>query len=157
MTSHEHWMRLAIEEALRSGEDIPVGALIVKNGEVIAASHNRREKDKSPFAHAEMLAMAKAAEALGRRRLSGCTLYVTLEPCPMCAGAIIMACVDRVVFGAFDSAYGCCGSLYALPMDKRFTHRAEVIGGVLEAESEALLKAFFKARRQDHDHAELLR
>lgn len=147
MTRHEQWMRLALEAALQSGEDIPVGAVMVKDNELIASAHNRREQDKAPFAHAEILVMEQAADVLKTRRLNGCTLYVTLEPCPMCAGAIIMAGIDCVVFGAFDSAYGCCGSLYALPMDKRFSHRAEVIGGILAQESGKLLEAFFSARR----------
>ena len=147
MVKHEFWMRRALEEAALSGEDIPVGAIVVKDDRLIAAAHNRREQDEAPFAHAEMLAMEQAARVLGTRRLNGCTLYVTLEPCPMCAGAIIMAGVDRVVFGAFDSAYGCCGSLYALPMDSRFNNRAEVIGGVLDEEAGRLLHVFFAARR----------
>lgn len=147
MVKHEFWMRRALEEAALSGEDIPVGAIVVKEDRLIAAAHNRREQDAAPFAHAEMLAMEQAARVLGTRRLNGCTLYVTLEPCPMCAGAIIMAGIDRVVFGAFDSAYGCCGSLYALPMDSRFNNRAEVIGGVLDKEAGRLLHVFFAARR----------
>lgn len=147
MVKHEFWMRRALEEAALSGEDIPVGAIVVKDDRLIAAAHNRRELEAAPFAHAEMLAMEQAARVLGTRRLNGCTLYVTLEPCPMCAGAIIMAGVDRVVFGAFDSAYGCCGSLYALPMDSRFNNRAEVIGGVLDEEAGRLLHVFFAARR----------
>ena len=150
MVKHESWMRRALEEAVLSGEDIPVGALVVKDDRLIAAAHNRREKDEAPFAHAEMLAMEQAANALGTRRLKGCTLYVTLEPCPMCAGAVIMAGIDRIIFGAFDSAYGCCGSLYALPMDSRFSHQAEVIGGVLEEEAGRLLNDFFAARRPGH-------
>lgn len=150
MVKHESWMRRALEEAVLSGEDIPVGAVVVMDDRLIAAAHNRREKDEAPFAHAEMLAMEQAANALGTRRLKGCTLYVTLEPCPMCAGAVIMAGIDRIVFGAFDSAYGCCGSLYALPMDSRFSHRAEVIGGVLEEEAGQLLNDFFAARRPGH-------
>ena len=147
MVKHEFWMHRALEEAALSGEDIPVGAIVVKDDRLIAAAHNRREQDEAPFAHAEMLAMEQAARVLGTRRLNGCTLYVTLEPCPMCAGAIIMAGVDRVVFGAFDSAYRCCGSLYALPMDSRFNNRAEVIGGVLDEEAGRLLHNFFAARR----------
>ena len=150
MVKHESWMRRALEEAVLSGEDIPVGAVVVMDDCLIAAAHNRREKDEAPFAHAEMLAMEQAANALGTRRLKGCTLYVTLEPCPMCAGAVIMAGIDRIIFGAFDSAYGCCGSLYALPMDSRFSHQAEVIGGVLEEEAGRLLNDFFAARRPGH-------
>lgn len=144
---HAFWMRRALELAARAGEDVPVGAVVVKDDTLIAAAVNRRESDEAPFAHAELIAMQQAAERLCTRRLSGCTLYVTLEPCPMCAGAVVMSGIDRVVFAAFDSAYGCCGSLYALPMDSRFSHRPEVIGGVLEEEAQALLRDFFAARR----------
>jgi len=140
-------MRLALAEAKRSEGDVPVAALVEKDGLVIALAHNRRESDTAPFAHAEMLAMETACRAMKTRRLNGCTLYVTLEPCPMCAGAMIMAGLDRCVFGAFDSVYGCCGSLYALPQDSRFTHRVQVIGGVLEDEAAALLRDFFAAHR----------
>ena len=140
-------MRLCIKAAALSDQDVPVGAVVVKNGQVLATASNRREQDGAPFHHAEMLAMQEAAHKLGTRRLSGCTLYVSLEPCPMCAGALIMAAIDRVVFGAFDHQYGCCGSLYALPLDARFNHRVEVTGGVLEDEAGAQLEAFFKARR----------
>jgi len=144
---HDAWMRLALEEAAQAGDDVPVGAVVVREGEVIASAHNRREKDNAPFAHAELLAMEQAARALGTRRLTGCTLYVTLEPCPMCAGALVMAGIDRCVFGAFDRQYGCCGSVYALPLDYHFAHRVEVIGGVLEEEAGALLDAFFARQR----------
>lgn len=140
-------MRLALNEAMKSGDDVPIAALLEKDGVVIALAHNRRESDTAPFAHAEMLVMETACRALNNRRLSGCTLYVTLEPCPMCAGAMLMAGLDRCIFGAFDSIYGCCGSLYALPQDSRFTHRVQVIGGVLEDEAAALLKDFFAVHR----------
>jgi len=143
----EAMMRLALAEAGKAGGDVPIGALVEKDGLVIALAHNRRESDTAPFAHAEMLAMDAACRALNTRRLSGCTLYVTLEPCPMCAGAMIMAGLDRCVFGAFDSAYGCCGSLYALPQDSHFSHRVQVIGGVLEDEAATLLKDFFATHR----------
>jgi tRNA(adenine34) deaminase len=143
----ETMMRLALKEAMKSGDDVPIAALVEKNGLLIALAHNRRERDSAPFAHAEMLAMDAACKLLNTRRLSGCTLYVTLEPCPMCAGAMIMAGLDRCVFGAFDSDYGCCGSLYALPQDSHFSHRVQVIGGVLEEEAAALLKDFFATHR----------
>ncbi|MHC1785919.1 MAG: nucleoside deaminase [Christensenellales bacterium] len=145
--NEEAFMRLALDEAARSGQDVPIGALVEKDGRVLALCHNRREAESAPFAHAEMLALDEAARRLGTRRLQGCTLYVTLEPCPMCAGALIMAGVDRCVFGAFDERYGCCGSLYALPQDSHFTHQVQVIGGVLEAESGQLLDTFFRSRR----------
>lgn len=148
MVSHEYWMSMAIREAAGAGDDVPIGAVLVKDGQLISAAGNRRERDNMPFAHAEILVMEQAAHVLGTRRLTGCTLYVTLEPCPMCAGAIIMAGIERCVFGAFDKAYGCCGSLYALPMDQRFSHRTELIGGVLEKEAGQLLVAFFATKRQ---------
>lgn len=142
------YMREALVEASQAGEDVPIGAVVVKDGAVIARARNRREADSLPTAHAEVLAIDQAAKALGTRRLAGCTLYVTLEPCPMCAGALILSGIDRCVFGAWDEAYGCCGSLYALPWDERFNHRVQLSGGVLEDESRALLDAFFAARRR---------
>lgn len=143
---HEKWMRLALEEAVLDKNEVPVGALIVKDGEVIAAAHNAREKG-DPLAHAEMNAMRQAAQKLGTRRLSGCTLYVTLEPCPMCAGAIVMSGIDRVVFGAWDEKQGCCGSVYAIPQDTAFYHTARVTGGILEEECAGQLQAFFREKR----------
>ena len=140
-------MRLALEEAARSGADVPVGAVVVKEGRVIARAHNEREAGGGPFAHAEMLAMQRACQALGDRRLHGCTLYVTLEPCPMCAGAMVMAELSACVFGAYDPRQGCCGSLYDLPHDPAFCHRVPCTGGVLEAECAALLRAFFRGHR----------
>ncbi len=141
------YMRQALALAAQAGPDVPVGALVVKDGQVIGRAHNRREADDQPFAHAEMLAMQQAARHLGTRRLTGCTLFVTLEPCPMCAGAMVMAGLSRCVFGAYDRAYGCCGSLYALPQDSHFNHQVSVIGGVMEEEAQALLKRFFEAQR----------
>ena len=143
----EEMMRLALEEAARSGADVPVGAVVVKDGQVIARAHNEREAGGGPFAHAEMLAMQRACDALGERRLHGCTLYVTLEPCPMCAGAMVMAELSACVFGAYDPRQGCCGSLYDLPHDPAFFHRVPCSGGVLEAECAAPLQAFFQQKR----------
>ena len=145
---HEAMMRLALLEAAKSGQDVPVGALVVRNGRVIAAAHNEREGKNSPFAHAEMLAMKRACERLGSRRLHGCTLYVTLEPCPMCAGAMVMAELSACVFGAYDARQGCCGSVYDLPHDPAFFHRVSCVGGVLEAECAALLQGFFREKRK---------
>lgn len=143
----EQMMRLALSEAALAKGDVPVGAVVVKDGQVLARAHNRREALSDPFAHAEMLAMREAARELSARRLTGCALYVTLEPCPMCAGALIMAGVERLVFGAFDQQYGCCGSVYALPLDERFSHRVSITGGVLEEEARALLHRFFREKR----------
>ncbi|NLA52878.1 MAG: nucleoside deaminase [Clostridiales bacterium] len=144
---HEYWMKLALDQAAIAGKDVPVGAVLVKDGKLVASAHNCRERDNLPFAHAELLVMDQAARVLGSRRLTGCTLYVTLEPCPMCAGAMIMAGLDTCVFGAFDKDYGCCGSLYALPLDERFSHRVKLIGGVMEKEAQEQLIAFFNAHR----------
>ena len=147
MTEAEKWMREALCEAALSGDDVPVGAVVVQNGRVLARAHNERE-DGGPFDHAEMLAMRRACEALGTRRLHGCTLYVTLEPCPMCAGALIMAELDACVFGAYDTRQGCCGSVYSLPQDPAFYHHAVCAGGVVQDECAALLHNFFLSRRE---------
>lgn len=144
---HEYWMEKALKQALAAGDEVPVGALIVKGDRLIVSAHNCRQINQSPFGHAEMMVMAQAASLLGSRRLSGCTLYVTLEPCPMCAGAMIMAGLDTCVFGAFDKQYGCCGSLYALPLDERFSHRVNLIGGVREEAAQEQLRAFFERQR----------
>ena len=144
----EKMMRIALDEAERCGEDVPVGAVVVRDGEVIASAHNRREADCDPFAHAELLAMRQACQKLGTRRLKGCTLYVTLEPCPMCAGAMVMAELGECVFGAYDPRQGCCGSVYDLPHDPAFYHRTQCEGGVLEEQCAGLLQRFFAQRRK---------
>lgn len=146
MQKAEKYMRIAIEEAMKDPNEVPVGAVVVKDGEIIACAHNEREQG-NPFAHAEMLAMERAARYLNDRRLHDCTLYVTLEPCPMCAGAMVMANLGTCVFGAFDNGQGCCGSVYMLPQDPAFYHRTNCIGGVLEAECAKLLKDFFESKR----------
>ena len=146
---HEKFMRMALEEALKSGGDVPVGAVLVHDGQVIACAHNERETGDYPFAHAEMLCMQRACEKLHTRRLHGCTLYVTLEPCPMCAGAMVMAQLETCVFGAYDDKQGCCGSVYDLPQDPAFYHRVNCLGGVMENECAQALRAFFAARRAE--------
>ena len=133
-------------QALALGE-VPVGAVVVRDGEIVASAHNERETGGDPTAHAEVLAIRRAARALGRRRLSDCTLYVTLEPCPMCAGAIAMARLGEVVFGAYDERAGCCGSLYALTEDAAFGAVIPSSGGLLEEECRALLDRFFAEKR----------
>ena len=143
-------MRRAMDlakEAYAAGET-PVGAVIAKDGSVIAKARNRREMDIDPTAHAEMLALREAAKVLGTRRLAGCTLYVTLEPCPMCAGAMVMAGLDRCYFAAADKRQGCAESVYALTQEPSFYHRLPCVGGVLAEEAEALLKDFFAERRK---------
>ena len=141
-------MRQAIAEAADSGDDVPVGALLLSaDGEVIARGHNEREADSDPTAHAEIVAIRRAAADRQDWRLEDCTLLVTLEPCVMCAGAIVAARIGRVVFGAWDARVGASGSLYDVIRDARLGAPAEVIGGVLEAECSAQLRTFFEARR----------
>ena len=143
----EEMLRASLLEAAKSGADVPVGAVVALEGQVIAAAHNEREAGNDPFAHAEMLAMRRACEKLGSRRLRDCTLYVTLEPCPMCAGAMVMAELGECVFGAYDPRQGCCGSVYDLPHDPAFYHRVPCLGGVLEDDCAAQLRAFFQKKR----------
>ena len=133
-------------EAQLAGE-VPVGAVVVCKEKIIACARNERETSGAPTAPAEVLALRRAAEALGTRRLEGCTLYVTLEPCPMCAGAIVMAGIDAVFFGAYDPRCGCAGSLYDLPEDASFGRVIPCSGGLLEAECRLALNAFFDLRR----------
>lgn len=149
MSGHEAYMRMALEQARLAQEagEVPVGAVMVHGGKVIAACHNLRETALDPTAHAEILALREAARVLCARRLNGCTLYVTLEPCPMCAGAIVMAQVDACFFAAFDRLQGCCGSVYDIPQDPVFSHRTRIVGGILEEEAKVLLQDFFSTRR----------
>jgi tRNA(adenine34) deaminase len=142
-------MRLALAEAQQAGlvQEVPVGAVIVYQGRVIASAHNEREQLRDPTAHAEMIAITQAAAALETWRLEGCTLYVTLEPCPMCAGAILQARIPRLVFGAEDPKAGAVTSLYRLLEDERLNHRVEVTEGVLAEECGQLLTEFFRRRR----------
>ena len=142
-------MRIAIDEAAAAAahDDVPVGAVVLRDGEIIARRHNERELKGDPTAHAEILALRDAAEVAGGWRLDGVTLVVTLEPCPMCAGALLAARVERVVFGAADPKAGACGSLYNLAVDPRLNHQVEVVPGVREAECARLLTRFFAVRR----------
>ncbi len=143
-------MRLALAEALLSepSADVPVGAVVVDAaGEVVGRGHNVREAEGDPTGHAEVRALRAAAEAVGEWRLTGCTLVVTLEPCTMCAGALVLARVDRLVYGADDPKAGAVGSLWDVVRDRRLNHRPEVVPGVLAAESGELLLAFFRSRR----------
>jgi tRNA(adenine34) deaminase len=142
-------MGIALEEARLAGErgDVPIGAVVVVNGQVVSQAGNRREQDRDPTAHAEVLALRAAAEALGSWRLDGATLVVTLEPCPMCAGALVGARVARVVFGAANTDNGACGTLYNLCVDPRLNHEVAVVHGVQAERATALLDDFFAARR----------
>lgn len=144
-----HWMRRAMELALRAAREgeVPVGAVLVKAGEMIAEGWNRPIADHDPTAHAEIQALRAAGKALGNYRLPGTTLYVTLEPCPMCAGAIVHARVERVVFAASDPRTGAAGSVYNLLQSNELNHRCEVEGGVLAGESAGMLRDFFRAKR----------
>ncbi|MFL6129896.1 MAG: nucleoside deaminase [Mycobacteriales bacterium] len=139
---------LSVASAALDSGDVPVGALVVSaSGSVLAAAANGRERDNDPTAHAELLALRLAARALGSWRLDGCTLVVTLEPCTMCAGALVLARVARLVYGADDPKAGAVGSLWDVVRDRRLNSRPEVVGGVLAAESTDLLRSFFAARR----------
>jgi tRNA(adenine34) deaminase len=143
------WMRRALEQAQTCSDhdDVPIGCVIVKDGAEVAAAGNQRELRQDPTAHAEILALRAAAETTGHWRLEACTLFVTLEPCAMCAGAIVLARVDRVVFGASDPKAGFAGSLGNLVQDERLNHRPELAGGVLGDECGEVLRAFFRQRR----------
>ena len=144
------WMGQAIELARQAGEkgEVPVGAILVKDDVSIAEAHNLREQCRSPVAHAEMLAIQMASEKIGNWRFVDTTLYVTLEPCPMCAGAIVLARIPKVVYAAADPKSGAAGTLYNILQDERLNHRVELISGVLAEESSALLKSFFHKRRR---------
>ncbi len=143
-------MRLALREAERALEhdDVPIGAVIVRDGEVIASAHNERELRQDPTAHAEVLALRQAAVAIGSWRVLDAVLYVTLEPCAMCAGAIVLARLPRVVFGATDPKAGACGSVLDVLGEERLNHRPEVAGGLLAPDCGELLSSFFAARRR---------
>jgi len=150
---HEYWMKQALREAGRAAEEgeVPVGAVIVHNSMVIGRGYNRTEGLGDATAHAEILAIGAASETLGDWRLEDCTFYVTLEPCAMCAGAIVQARVPLLVYGAPDPKAGACGTLYNIVDDPRLNHRVEVISGVLHEESAGLLKEFFSRLREIED------
>jgi tRNA(adenine34) deaminase len=145
----EYFMRLAIREAERAlaHDDVPVGAVVIYGGELIGAGHNERELRQDPTAHAETIAIREAARALGSWRLLDTVLYVTLEPCAMCAGAIVLARIPRVVYGTTDPKAGAAGSVLDVLAEPRLNHRPDVAGGLLAAESAELLQAFFRSRR----------
>jgi tRNA(adenine34) deaminase len=147
---HTTYMRRALREAeaALAEDEVPVGAVIVRAGEVIASARNGREQLRDPTAHAEMVAITQAAAAIGDWRLEGCTLYVTLEPCPMCAGAILQARIPTVVFGALDPKAGAVQSLYELLTDARLNHRCEIIPGIMAPECGEILTRFFAEKRR---------
>ncbi len=147
----ERWMKFALKEAEAAFEngEVPVGAVIVSQNRIIGRGHNQTEGLKDPTAHAEIIAIGAAADFLEDWRLSGCTLYVTLEPCAMCAGAIVLARLRRIVFGPHDPKAGACGSLMNIVQDSRLNHRVGITSGVLTDDCSALLKAFFQRRRKE--------
>lgn len=147
----ERYMREALAEAAAAAErgEVPIGAVVVREARIIGRGHNQRELLRDPTAHAEMLAITAAAEAVGDWRLSDCTLYVTLEPCPMCAGAMVLGRLGRLVFGASDPKAGACGTLYEITSDARLNHIVPTTGGVLAEECAKLLSSFFAAQRAE--------
>ncbi len=152
----ERWMEAALARAREAADadEVPIGAVVVKDGRIIGRGRNRREELGDPTAHAEILALREAGEALQTWRLDGCDLYVTLEPCVMCAGALVWARIERLVFGARDKKAGAVVSLYEIPTDARLNHRLEVIEGVLADECAALLKEFFNRLREGPSYEE---
>ena len=148
---HSIWMKQALIQAQKAfeAEEIPIGAIVVHNGKIIGRGYNQREQLNDPTAHAEIIAITAAANTIGDWRLNNCSLYVTKEPCPMCAGAIINSRLEMVIFGTYDEETGCCGSLYQLCGDPRFKTKVAVKGGILEKESLSLIKDFFKIRRDN--------
>ncbi len=152
----ERFMRKAIDAALIAEEngDVPIGAVIVYQNRVIGRAWNQREQLHDPTAHAEIIALTQAASFIGSWRLHGCTIYVTLEPCPMCAGALVLGRLDRLVYGCADPKTGACGSLYDIVRDERLNHRLEVTSGVLADDCATLLQDFFRARRPNNGAGE---
>lgn len=150
MLNDEKWMKQAIKQAKMAAtkDEVPIGCVIVKDDKIIARAYNKREMNQQSIAHAEILAIQKACKKLNSWRLEGCTLYVTLEPCPMCAGAIIQSRIERVVYGAYDPKGGCVGSCNNLFETKGFNHYPSYTSGILEEECSSLLKEFFKQKRK---------
>ena len=145
----KHFMQLAIEQAQIAEEngDVPIGAVIVYKNQIIGKAYNQREQLKDPTAHAEIIALTQAASFMENWHLNGCTMYVTLEPCPMCAGALVLSRMDRLCYGCSDPKSGACGSLYNIVQDQRLNHRVEVTGGVMEKQCRQQLQKFFAKRR----------
>lgn len=148
---YDFWMRKALDEAVTAFDlgEVPVGAVIVHNDSIVGTGYNQRETLHDPTAHAEMIAITQAAESLGSWRLLDCTLIVTLEPCPMCAGAIVQARIPTVIYGTTDPKAGACHTLYQITEDDRLNHRCSVLGGVLRDDCRALLQEFFRHRRAE--------
>jgi len=151
MKDDAYWMGIALREAKKAGDrgEIPIGAVVVKDGVAVGRGYNRREGKRDPVAHAEIIAIRQAARRMGNWRLTGATLYVTLEPCLMCMGAILLARIDTLVFGCFDPKAGAAGSLYDLSGDARLNHRVSLVAGIRGAECSAVLSGFFAALRKE--------
>lgn len=145
----EKYMEEALKEAQKAYDmdEVPIGAVVVKDGQIIGRGHNLRESEKDPTLHAEMVAIREAAAKVKSWRLTDCEIYVTIEPCPMCAGAMIQSRIDRLIFGARDPKAGCAGSLYNLLEDPRFNHRVEIVESILEEECRDIIKTFFRNKR----------
>ncbi|MBP8605131.1 MAG: tRNA adenosine(34) deaminase TadA [Phycisphaerae bacterium] len=152
LQSDQRYMRMAIDQAYIAEEngDVPIGCVIVYQNRVIAKGYNQRELLSDPTAHAEIIALTQAADYIGSWRLTGCTIYVTLEPCPMCAGALVLGRLDRLVYGTDDPKTGAVKSLYNIVQDPRLNHRLEVTSGILQEECQKQLQAFFQRRRQEN-------
>ena len=151
MTEHSNRMKYALREAERAfdGKEVPVGCIIVFENRIIAKSHNQIETLNDPTAHAEMLALTSAFDALQSKSLKGCSMYVTLEPCSMCAGAIVLSKIDNLYFGAYDNKAGACGSVLNITNNKSLNHKVNVYGGILDEECGLLLKVFFELKRSN--------
>lgn len=149
ITPHKKWMKAALREAERAFEsdEVPVGAVVVRGNVIVGRGHNMVERLEDPTAHAELIAITAACTTLGSKQLEGCTLYVTLEPCPMCAGAVVLSRLDRIVFGAFDEKAGATSTLFNIPQDPRLNHRSEIISGVEAERCAELLQEFFRRKR----------
>lgn len=149
------WMKVAFREAEKAfqSEEVPIGAVIIKDGKIIGRGYNQTETLKDSTAHAEMIAITSAASSIGDWRLDGCTLYVTKEPCLMCAGAIVNSRIKMVIFGAYDKDYGCASSLYQLCSSPKFPHRASVRGGIMELECRRIIQEFFQIQRDKKEKA----
>ena len=148
---HDYWMEMALREAevALHRKEVPIGAVIVKEGLIIGKGSNQTEMLQDPTAHAEIIAITAAASHLGSRRLEGCTMYVTLEPCPMCAGAIVLARIPILIFGSYDPKAGACTTLYTITNDTRLNHRVHTIGGVCEEKCGRILSGFFAGKRTE--------
>jgi tRNA(adenine34) deaminase len=149
MFDHEYWMRAALREAEKALEldEVPIGCVVVQDDRIVARGHNLTEQLKDATAHAEMMAITSASSTLESRYLTDVTLYVTIEPCPMCAGAIVLSRIPRLVFGAYDAKAGACGTLFNIPEDKRLNHQVHVVPGILDRECASLVSEYFRKKR----------